>query len=86
MPPPTTPTPTDRLRSGFTKAETLMEHRRLADLAGQHRPDDKMERVAAMSPRAREAYLAASPAARIAYGIFAAQRDAHDALNKENPS
>ena len=79
-------TPTDTLRSGFKKAETRDALRRLEDLAEQYRPDDKMERIAALPVRQREALFTGNPTLRVAYGLYAAQRAAHDAITKENPS
>jgi len=75
----TTPTPTDRLRAGFAKAVPMMERRRRDDLAGQYKPNDQMERIAGLSARAREAYFAASPTARIGYGLYADQKAAYEA-------
>lgn len=72
-------TSADYLRAGYAKAETQLERRRREALAEQYRPDEGMERIAALSARAREAYFAASPTARIGYGLYSDQKAAFEA-------
>ena len=76
-------TSADRLRAGYATALPKMAQRRREDLAAQYKPSDQMERIAAMSARAREALLASSTTLRIGYGIYSEQKAAHEALDQE---